>query len=56
MTPDTGHMTCDTWHLTRDMWQMVGGEHSLKIAGPSILRFGNKVFFEDLEEKDESTN
>ena len=40
MTPDTWHLTPDTWHVTLDMWHMVGGEHSLKISAPQLLRFG----------------
>ena len=28
------------WHLTRDMWHMVGGDISLKILAPQLLRFG----------------
>ena len=47
VTPDTWHMTRDawyvtpdTWHLTPDMWHMVGGEHSLKMSAPYLLRFG----------------
>ena len=33
-------MTPDTWHVTGEMWQMVGGEHSLKMSAPQLLRFG----------------
>ena len=32
--------TLDTWHVTYDTWHMVGGEHSLKISAPQLLRFG----------------
>ena len=28
------------WHVTPDMWHMVGGEHSLNISAPLLLRFG----------------
>ena len=28
------------WHVTSYMWHMVGGEHSLKISAPQLLRFG----------------
>ena len=28
------------WHVNRDMGHMVGGEQSLKIPPPQLLRFG----------------
>ena len=40
LTPHTSHQKHDTWNMTVDMWDMVGGEHSLKISAPQLLRFG----------------
>ena len=39
MIRDMWHMTCDMGHVTRDMWHVLGGEHSLKISAPCLLRF-----------------
>ena len=39
VTCDMWHMTCDMWHVTHDMWQVGGGEPSLKISAPQLLRF-----------------
>ena len=30
------------WHMTHEMWQVGGGETSLKISAPKLLRFGYK--------------
>ena len=38
-------VTCDMWHLTCYMWHMEGGEHSLKILGPLLMRFGSEDVF-----------
>ena len=35
-----GHLTLNTLHVACDMWHMVGGEHSLKMSAPQLLRFG----------------
>ena len=58
MTLDTWHLTPDTWHLTPDtgrltpnMWQMVGGEHSLHISAPQLLRFGIDSVLKILNER-----
>ena len=40
-TFDTWHVTCNTWHMTRDRWQVGGGEPSLKILAPQLLRLGS---------------
>ena len=37
--------------MTRDMWHMVGGEHSLKISGPKLLRFGIDSVLKILNER-----
>ena len=36
---DMWYVTCDTWYVTCDMWLVWGGEHSLKISAPLLLRF-----------------
>ena len=33
-------MTPETWLVTQAKSHMVGGEHSLKISAPQLLRFG----------------
>ena len=35
-------MTHDMWNVTHDMWHVTrgGGEHSLKMSSPYLLRFG----------------
>ena len=38
LTPDISHLKCT--YVTCDMWHMVGGESSLKISAPQLLRFG----------------
>ena len=40
MKYDMWHLTGDMWHVTRDMSHMVGGENSLKISAPQLLRCG----------------
>ena len=49
ITHDTWHLRLYMWHITFDMrhvlatfdmWHVVGGEHSLKIWAPYLLRFG----------------
>ena len=39
VTCDMWHVTFDMWHVTRDMWHMEGGEQSLKLPGPLLIRF-----------------
>ena len=41
-TCDIWHVTCDTWHVTHDILNVTqgGGEHSLKMSGSWLLRFG----------------
>ena len=34
------HVTCDMWLVTYDMWHMMGGEHSLKMSAPQLIRLG----------------
>ena len=33
------HVTHDMWQVTSDMGHFAGGEHSLKISAPLLLRF-----------------
>ena len=51
MTCDTWHLADDTWHVTRDMWHMVGGEYSLKISAPQLLRLGTDSVLKILNER-----
>ena len=51
VTPHTSHLTPHTWHVTHDMWHMVGGEHSLKISAPQLLRFGKDSVLKILSER-----
>ena len=37
--------------MTCDMWHMVGGEHSLKISAPQLLRFGMDSVLKILNER-----
>ena len=37
---DTCYLTADAWYVTRGMWHMVGGEYSLNISTPYLLRYG----------------
>ena len=53
MTPDMLHLTHDTWHFPPDMQQVVGGEHSLKISGLQLLRFGREGILKIWRKKDE---
>ena len=50
-TRDTVHMTGDMWHVTPDMWHTVGGEHSLKISAPQLLRFGIDIVLKILNKR-----
>ena len=51
MTPDTWHLTRDKWHMTCDMWHIVGGEHSLQMSAPQLLRFGIDSVLKILNER-----
>ena len=52
VTFDTvSHITPDMLHVTRGMRHMVGGEHSLKISAPNLLRFGMDSVLEILNKR-----
>ena len=41
------------WHVKHDMWHKVGGEHSLKISAPKLLRVGIDSVLKILNERDQ---